>query len=79
MQDELISIEKLKEIFAEASGERVIEVTEQEYGALLKEAREKNMEVTEESDHFILKLGTLSVRITCDYDEEEDEDEDDLE
>ncbi len=76
MQDDLINIEKLKSIFASAAGERTIEVTEDEYQALLSEALESGLEVKKEADCFLLVLGALTIKITCDYDEDLDEDED---
>lgn len=76
MQDEVINIEKLKSIFASSTGERTIEVTEDEYQALLNEALESGLEVRKEADNFLLVLGPLTIRITCDYDEDLDEDED---
>lgn len=75
MQDDLINIEKLKSIFASATGERTIEVTEDEYQALLDEATESGLKVKKEADSFQLVLGALTIKITCDYDEDLDEDE----
>lgn len=76
MQDDLINIAKLKSIFASATGERTIEVTEDEYQALLNEALESGLEVKKQADNFILVFGALTITITCDYDEDLDEDED---
>lgn len=76
MQDDQINIEKLKSIFASATGERTIEVTEEEYEALLNEAQKSGLEVKKMEDHFLLVLGALTIKITCDYDEDLDEDED---
>lgn len=75
MQDDLINIEKLKSIFASATGERTIEVTEDEYEALLNEAQESGLEVKKQEGSFLLVLGVLRITITCDYDEDLDEDD----
>lgn len=80
MQDDLINIEKLKAIFAQASGERTIEVTEDEYQSLLKEAKKSALPVKELEDSFLLTLGELNIKITCEYEEDFDDemDEEDL-
>lgn len=71
MEDEF-NIDKLKTIFASATGERTIEVTEEEYEKVLSEAVAKKLPVEEDEDSFTLKLGHLSIKITTDYDEEEE-------
>ena len=75
MEDESVNIDKLKSIFASASGERTIEVTEDEYQKILMEAAKKKIAVEKEDESFTLKFDNLNLKITCDYDEDEDEDE----
>jgi hypothetical protein len=76
MEDEF-NLEKIKTLFAHASGERTIEVTDQEFEKLYQEALEKGFKVNKESEHFTLQMGDLNIKITCEFDEDfEDEDED---
>lgn len=75
MKDDSISIDKLKEIFAMSTGERTIEVTEDEYDSLYSEAKKKDLVLNKKDDRFNLKLGNLSLTILKEI-EEDDEDED---
>lgn len=71
MDENQFNIQKLKEIFKDAEGERTIEVTEDEYQALLTEAMVAKLDVKKEDDHFILKFPELSIKIV--YELEDDE------
>lgn len=70
MEDEF-NVDKLKAIFSTATGERTIEVTEDEYQKVLAEAVAKKLKIEEDEDSFTLKLDHVSIKITTDYDEEE--------
>lgn len=71
MDENQFNIQKLKEIFKDAEGERTIEVTEDEYQALLTEAMVAKLDVKKEDDHFILKFPELCIKIV--YELEDDE------
>ena len=71
MDEGQFSIQKLKEIFADAEGERTIEVTEDEYQALLTEAMVNKMNVIKGEDHFVLKLPNLSIKIVYELDDDD--------
>ena len=71
MEDDSVSIDKLKAIFACASGERTIEVTEEEYQKILIEAAKKKIDIEKEDESFSLKLDNLTLKITCDNDDDE--------
>ena len=70
MEDEF-NVDKLKAIFSNATGERTIEVTEDEYQNILAEAVAKKLKIEEDEDSFTLKLDHVNIKITTDYDEEE--------
>lgn len=76
MTDESVNIEKIKEIFANATGERVIEVTQNEYQSLLKEATAKKLNLKKEDESFTLIQEDLSIKIVCDPDDEDEDEED---
>jgi hypothetical protein len=78
MNDEQINLEKIKQIFSYSTGERTIEVTEEEYRDLLTEAKSKGLSVQESNDSFTIRLGELEVKIVCDFDDEEELDEEDI-
>lgn len=71
MDENQFNIKKLKEIFADAEGERTIEVTEDEYQGLLTEALVAKMDVKKEDDSFTLKLPDLSIKIVYELDDED--------
>lgn len=71
MDENQFNIQKLKEIFTGAEGERTIEVTEDEYQSLLTEAMVAKMDVLKGEDHFVLKLENLSIKIV--YELEDDD------
>lgn len=77
MTDESVNIEKIKEIFANATGERVIEVTQNEYQSLLKEATAKKLNLKKEDESFTLIQDELSIKIVCDPDDEDEDEEED--
>jgi hypothetical protein len=71
MDENQFNIQKLKEIFADAEGERTIEVTEDEYQALLTEALVAKMDVKKEADHFLIQFPELTVKIVCELEDED--------
>ena len=76
MEDEF-NLEKIKTLFAHATGERTIEVTDEEFEKLYQEALKKGFKVHKSAEHFTLKMGDLNIKITCEFDEDlDDEDED---
>lgn len=71
MDENQFNIEKLKEIFKDAEGERTIEVTEDEYQALLTEAMVAKMDVEKAQEHFTLKFPHLTIKIVCELDDDD--------
>ncbi len=71
MENELINLETLKSMFADASGEKTIEVTSEEYLKLLKEAHKEELEIDEEDSSFTLNLEGSRINVICDYDDED--------
>lgn len=75
MSEEEVSIDQIKKIFANATGEKKIEVTEGEFDALLGEAQKKKLKIIKGDDSFSLLLENLTIKIVCE--DEEDDFEDD--
>ncbi len=71
MDEGQFNIQKLKEIFADAEGERTIEVTEDEYQALLTEAMVNKMNVTKGDDHFVLNLPNVKIKIVFELEDDD--------
>lgn len=72
MQENEVNIQKLKEIFADAEGERTIEVTEGEYQSLLTEAVVGKLNIEKSAESFTLKLPHVSIKIVYEIEDDED-------
>lgn len=72
MNDDAVNIDKIKEMFAKSSGEKMIEVTEGEYEQLLKEAVQKKLKLQKDEGSFTLIMDHLSIKIVSADDEEDD-------
>jgi exonuclease I len=77
-EDEPVSIDQIKKIFAKASGEKKIEVTNDEYDTLLNEAKKKKLSIVKEDESFNLVLEGLTIKIVRET-EDDEADEDDWE
>lgn len=75
MEEDLISIEKIIEMFQSASGKKMIEVTEKEYDKVMKEAVKKGYKIQKEDNSFSFLVGALLIKIVCEIDEDEDDDD----
>lgn len=73
MSEDFVNIEKIKDIFAKATGEKMIEVTDDEYHSLLKEAISKKLNIIKEEESFNLILEDLTIKIVCETEEGDDE------
>lgn len=73
MSEDFVDIEKIKEIFGKSTGEKMIEVTNDEYHNLLKEAVRKKLNVIKEEESFNLILENLTIKIVCETEEGDDE------
>lgn len=72
-EEEAVNIDQIKKIFAKATGEKMIEVTQDEYDALLSEAKKKKLNIIKEDAHFSLVLEGLTIKIVCESEEDEDD------
>lgn len=77
-EDEAVSIDQIKKIFAKATGEKMIEVTNDEYDTLLSEAKKKKLHIVKEDESFKLVLEGLTIKIVRET-EDDELDEDDWE
>lgn len=72
MDNDSISIKKLKEVFALSTGDRTIEVTKAEYDNLLKEAKEMNYPIRKHDESFFLTIDNLTIHVVCELDDDTD-------
>ena len=72
-EEEAVNIEQIKKIFANATGEKMIEVTQDEYDALLSEAKKKKLTIVKADASFSLFLEGLTIKIVCETEEDEDD------
>lgn len=71
MENELINLEALKNMFSQSTGVKTIEVTFEEYLKLLKEAQKEDIEIEEEDSSFTLNLEGSKINVICEYDDED--------
>lgn len=72
-EDEAVSIDQIKKIFAKATGEKMIEVTNDEYETLLSEAKKKKLNIVQEDESFKLVLEGLTIKIVRETEDDEDD------
>ena len=71
--EESVSIDQIKQIFAKATGEKMIEVTTDEYEMLLSEAKSKKLNIVKGDESFNLILPDLTIKIVCENEENEED------
>lgn len=74
MSEDFVTIDKIKEMFAKATGDKMIEVTEDEYQHLLKEAVKKKHKIIKDEESFSLVFDNLTIKVVSETEEGDDED-----